>query len=86
MSRELQTRDHPEQAYRVCLGLLNLSRSYPAIRLDAACGLANRHGLRRLRQIESILRSNRDRLPEPPAATTALAQDHANIRGPKNFH
>ena len=26
----LNQRQHPEQAYRVCLGLLNLSRSYPA--------------------------------------------------------
>lgn len=83
---QLQSRDHPEQAYRVCLGLLNLSRTYPAVRLDAACGLANRQGLRRLKQIDSILRSNRDRLPEQSAPTTPLPQDHDNIRGPKNFH
>jgi transposase len=82
----LETRDHPEQAYRVCLGLLNLSREYPARRLDAACRIANREGLLRLKQIKSILRSNRDQLPEQLTLETLLPQDHENIRGPKNFH
>ena len=36
----LNQREHPEQAYRVCLGLLNLSRSYPAERLNNACAIA----------------------------------------------
>lgn len=86
VSVQLQSRDHPEQAYRVCLGLLNLSRAYPAVRLEAACALANRQGLHRLKQIKSILTSNRDRLPDQPTITTTLAQDHDNIRGPSNFH
>lgn len=30
VDRQLSSRPHPEQAYRVCLGLLNLSRAYPA--------------------------------------------------------
>jgi hypothetical protein len=34
-----------EQAYRVCLGLLNLSRGYPPQRLEAACGIASREPL-----------------------------------------
>ena len=83
---QLDTRDHPEQAYRVCLGLLNLSREYPHKRLDAACRIANRGGLRRLRQIKSILTSNHDQLPEQLTLETTLPQDHENIRGPKNYH
>jgi transposase len=86
VTRQLETRDHPEQAYRVCLGLLNLSREYPAQRLDAACRIANREGLLRLKQIKSILRSNRDQLPEQLSLETVLVQDHENIRGPRNFH
>lgn len=83
---QLQSRPHPEQAYRVCLGLLNLSREVPTQRLEAACRIANREGLLRLKQIKSILQSNRDRLPGESTLTTELPQDHANIRGPKSFH
>jgi hypothetical protein len=83
---QLETKAHPEQAYRLCLGLLNLSREYPASRLNAACGIANREGLRRLKQITSILRGHRDQLPEQLTLETALPQDHENIRGPHHFH
>lgn len=83
---QLTTKDHPEQAYRVCLGLLNLSRQYPAERLNAACCIANKAGLLRLKQIKSILVSNRDRLPEQLSFETELPQDHENIRGPRNYH
>ncbi len=38
---QLARKHHPEQAYRVCLGLLNLNRSYPAKRLNNACAIAN---------------------------------------------
>ena len=86
VQHQLATRDHPEQAYRVCLGLLNLSRSYPSSRLDTACKIANKEGLHRLRQIKSILKSNRDQLPEQLDLTVELPQDHENIRGPHYFH
>jgi len=83
---QLKSRSHPEQAYRVCLGLLSLSRTYPAKRLNAACKIANRERLRRLKHIKSILRSNRDQLPEPVNLQVELPQDHDNIRGPHHFH
>jgi transposase len=83
---QLATRAHPEQAYRVCLGLLNLGRAYPQARLEAACRIANQAGLTRLKQIKSILQSNRDQLPEQFDLDPGLPQDHKNIRGPRNFH
>ena len=86
VATQLETKAHPEQAYRVCLGLLNLSRAYPRERLEAACRIANQAGLIRLKQVKSILSSNRDRLPEPLGLDTALPQDHENIRGPHTFH
>ena len=48
-------KDHPEQVYRVCLGLMNLSNDYPQ-RLNEACRVANRNGLMRLRQVREILK------------------------------
>jgi hypothetical protein len=86
VNQRLTEKAHPEQAYRLCLGLLNLSRDYPIERLNASCRIANREGLTRLKQIKSILQSHRDRLPEQASCTADLPQDHANIRGPHSFH
>jgi hypothetical protein len=86
VSYQLDMKDHPEQAYRLCLGLLNLAREYPAARLNASCRLANREGLTRLKQIKAILKANRDQLPDQLALTTELPQDHENVRGPRSFH
>ena len=85
---QLQTKAHEQQAYRVCLGLLNLSRQYPAERLNAACAVANDKQLYRLKQVKSILESNQDRLPSDttPVQTSLLPQAHENIRGPNSFH
>jgi hypothetical protein len=86
VSGRMDEREHPEQAYRVCLGLLNLSKAYPSERLNASCRIANREGLDRLKHIKAILRSNRDKLPEQLPLHTELPQHHENIRGPKSFH
>jgi transposase len=86
VSARLDEREHPEQAYRVCLGLLSLSRAYPPERLNASCQLANQQGLTRLKHIKSILQSNRDKLPQQLALISELPQHHDNIRGPHSFH
>lgn len=82
----LKQKQHEQQAYRVCLGLLNLSRNYPAARLNRACAIANQHRLYRLKQIKSILQSNQDQLTESAEQQLLLPQTHENIRGPKSFH
>ena len=90
VSRQLTRRPHPEQAYRTCLGLLQLSKRYPDSRLNAACRIANQAGLVRLKQVKHLLESNQDSLidtPEPDtAAPTPLPQDHENVRGPQHFN
>lgn len=87
VKRQLESKVHEAQAYRVCLGLLNLSKSYPLERLEAACGLANRQGLDRLRQVKAVLQSNQDKLYRAPTKSSAhLPQSHENIRGPHSFH
>jgi len=83
----LSQRQHEEQAYRVCLGLLNLSRSYPAERLNKACAIANKNSLYRLKHIKDILQSNQDKLvTEHKESLPTLPQSHENIRGPESFH
>ncbi len=84
---QLKRKAHEQQAYRLCLGLLNLSKQYPATRLDRACAIANENALYRLKQIKSILQSNQDQLsPKSKEQLPLLPQSHENIRGPKNFH
>lgn len=83
----LKRKQHEQQAYRACLGLLNLSRSYPAKRLNNACAIANQNQLYRLKNIKAILQSNQDRLlGASKDKPTVLPQSHENIRGPKSFH
>ena len=84
---QLQRKDHPEQAYRVCLGLLSLNRSYAAERLNKACALANKEALFQLKNVKAILVSNRDKLPDTsPVQLSLRPQNHENIRGAKSFH
>lgn len=84
-------RAHPEQAYRSCLGLLNLSRSYDADRLDKACERALLIGSCDVRSVKSILRQGLDQLDLPLEESsteqeTLNTQSHDNIRGPHYYH
>lgn len=84
---QLQQKPHEQQAYRVCSGLLNLSRHYPVGRLNRACAIANQNRLYRLKQIKSILHSNQDQLlSDTKEPLSLLPQTHENIRGPGHFH
>lgn len=84
---QFHRKSHNEQAFRVCLGMLNLGKKYPHSRLDKACAIANKHKLYRLKQIKDILKSNQDKLPQDSSdISSALPQAHENIRGPQSFH
>jgi len=87
VSTLIQQKQHPEQAYRACLGLLNMERKYPAKRINNACRIANQQHLYRLTHIREILKNNQDKLPrETPEQLSLLPQEHENIRGPESFH
>jgi transposase len=78
----LESRPHPEQGYRACLGLMRLGRHYGSERLEAASARAERLRSYSYRTVKNILASAQDRLPledEPPAPVPTPA--HGNIRG-----
>jgi transposase len=81
VERILQTRPHPEQGYRSCLGLLRLGERYGKDRLEAACGRALRAGALSYRSVNSILQRGLDQVPQEEQASLPLPQDHENIRG-----
>jgi transposase len=78
----LESRPHPEQGYRACLGLMRLGRHYGPARLEAASARAERLRSYSYRTVKNILASAQDHLPledEPPAPDPTPT--HGNIRG-----
>ncbi len=78
----LESRPHPEQGYRACLGLMRLGRHYGPERLEAASARAERLRSYSYRTVKNILASAQDHLPledEPPAPDPTPT--HGNIRG-----
>jgi transposase len=85
VSAILEQRQHPEQGYRSCLGLLRLSKRYTPERLEAACARALRAGARSYRHVESILKHGLDRAPIPAETTSLPLPLHDNVRGPDYY-
>jgi len=82
----LRGRRHAEQAYRSCLGILRLGKSYGDARLEAACARALLLGTHRYKSIESILKHGLDGKPFGPPEEPVLPQQHDNVRGPGYYH
>ena len=87
----LQSRKHPEQGYRSCLGLLRLGKTYGSDRLEAACVRAQAVGARSYQSVKSILKTGLDRQPLPIQKDQSTDQkpevvDHENIRGSGYYH
>jgi transposase len=81
----LRERTHPEQGFRVCVGILKLAKTYGCERLEAACSRALEIGARSYTSVNSILKKNLDR-QRPEEATDGPAIAHDNIRGRTYFH
>jgi transposase len=81
----LQSRQHPQQAYRSCLGLLRLGDRYGQERLEAACRRALPAGIHSYKGVKNILDAKLDQveIEEPSAIVPA---SHENIRGREYYH
>ena len=77
----LQSRPHPQQAFRSCLGLMRLGKTYGDSRLEAACTRALLYKTTSYTSVKSILKNGLDSAPleESPIASKPI--DHPNIRG-----
>lgn len=80
----LHHRAHPEQAYRTCLGLLNLSREYGDARLENACQQALLLERPWRQVILNLLTNNRDRLKDEAPDESPVG--HSNVRGAGYYH
>ena len=72
---------HPEHGFRPAFGIVSLSKSYGAERLERACARALRAGATNYNSVKSILVKGLDGLEVPKQATLPMPA-HANVRGP----
>jgi transposase len=77
----LESKPHPEQGYRACLGLFSLAKRYGDARLEAAAAHAQQSATMPYRSILSILKQGLDLAPAEHASETHLPTTHENVRG-----
>jgi len=79
----MESRPHPEQGYRACLGIMRLSKDYGSQRLEAACRRALVFDACSYRSIKSILKTKLDKESLPGDEEPALVPvpEHENVRG-----
>ena len=77
----LSSRQHPEQSYRTCMGILSLSKTYGDIRLDKACKCALDYENCSYKMIKNILNNNMDLMNAESPDLTSTLPEHENIRG-----
>ena len=76
----IESKPHPEQAYKSCSGILHLQRKVGSARLINACKRGNEFKAYGYHHLTNILERNLDKMEYEPE-TTLTTGDHANIRG-----
>ena len=77
----LESRPHPEQGFRSCLGVMRLSKSYGAERVEAACERALAIQARTYKSVKAILEHGLEGKPLPGSERDLAPVEHANVRG-----
>ena len=82
----LNLKQHPEQGYKVCLGILKLADSYGDKRLKNACSRALYFRHYSYKGIKNILNNNLDSLQEDSEVSEKILPQHENIRGNEYYN
>jgi transposase len=77
----MNSRRHPEQGFRSCLGITRLAKHYPVERLEDACERAVAIKSYSYKSVASILKRGLDKVPLQKEQTAAKPVEHPNIRG-----
>jgi transposase len=85
ISHILRRAEHPEQAYKVCLGILNLTRTVETERLNKACRKVVEFENYSLKGIKNILKNKLEE-QQIDCFETLEPPDHQNIRGSKYYN
>jgi transposase len=82
----LSTHVYPEQAYRSCMGIIQLGRCYEKERIEAAAKRALKYNTCSWKSMKAILSSGLDQQPETPEHYGQMSLPfHENIRGPEYY-
>ena len=81
----LDSRKHPQQAYRSCLGLLRLAKRHGEDRLEAACRRALPAVIISYKGVKNILDAKLDQV-ELEELPSIVPETHENIRGQAYYH
>jgi transposase len=83
----LDSKRHPEQGFRTCMGILRLAKEFGGARLNAACYRAFATRAWSYTSVKSILKTGLDRrpLPEDEGPVQLEIAQHANLRGASYF-
>lgn len=76
----LDSRKHPEQAYRACLGILSLAKKHGNDRLNRVCRRAGEVGTSSVKRIEEMIKLDVED-EEKQRKLFSSIPDHENIRG-----
>lgn len=77
----LDRKQHPEQAYRSCIGILSFAKKAGEQRLISACQRALSYGIYNYKTIQTILEKNMDQYEDSLFADELQMPKHDNIRG-----
>lgn len=77
----MDSRKHPEQGFRSCLGIIRLSRQYTPERVENACKKALSVDSYNYRSVKSILQRGLDKVIYLEDNKEAKLIEHSNIRG-----
>ena len=81
VERLLHQRRHPQQAFRSCLGVLQLGRQYGNARLEAACARALKYNAVSWKSLQSILKHGLDQQAPDEHQRVLELPEHENVRG-----
>ena len=82
--RILEKKQHPEQAYKSCMGVLSFAKKVGAQRLKNACKRAIEYNMYNYKTVQTILEKGLDQADDESLFEQALP-DHNNIRGKETY-
>lgn len=84
IEKVLEEKQHPEQAFKVCMGIINLSKKFGDERLNNACSKALMYGFHSYKRVKEILDKGVDK-KEPEEQLLIPLPNHENTRGSNYF-
>lgn len=83
----LSRKNHPEQAYKTVMGIMNLGKKTNQSRLIKACSIAHAYGYYNYATVRSILEKEIDLIEEEilPTHSNEQMPEHENIRGDEYY-